>query len=73
MICVQVLNDTLQVVNLAAGETCQYINLIQQTDFTEQENALDIQSVFALVGAAASVYGLVFVFNTVLTQLGLRG
>lgn len=73
MICVQVLNDTLQVVNLAAGETCQYISLIQQTDFTEQENALDIQSVFALVGAAASAYGLVFVFNTVLTQLGLRG
>lgn len=73
MICVQVISDTLQVVNLAAGETCQYISLIQQTDFTEQESALDTVTVFALVGAAASVYGLVFVFRTVLSQFGLRG
>ncbi|EGU40189.1 hypothetical protein [Vibrio scophthalmi] len=72
MICVQVVNDLLQVVPVATGETCQFINLIQQTDFTEQENALTVESVFALIGAAASIYGLTFTINAILIQFGFK-
>ncbi len=71
MICVQIVNEALQVMPVAAGETCQYINLIQQTDFTEQEAVFNAKNVFALVGAAASCYGLVFVIKIALAQFGI--
>lgn len=73
MICAKSLSDgVLQVVSLAPGETCQFLSLLEQSDLNPTVNHLDLQSSFALIGAAASCYGLVFVIKAVAGQLGYR-
>lgn len=70
MICAQAVDGFLQVVNLASGETCQYITLVEFSDVSGSEPLLTIDTVFELVGAAAALYVLVFVINTVLRLMG---
>ncbi len=72
MICVQAVNDVLQVVNLAAGESCPYISLYDSSDFANPDGVLTLANVASLAGAAAGLYGLVFVIKLVLSQLGFR-
>ncbi|MGF1845326.1 hypothetical protein L4C39_19465 [Vibrio clamense] len=73
MICAKVVSNTLQVIDLAPGEACQFVTLLQQSDFANPEAFLTKEIVFTLLSAAAGVYGLVFVINISLRQLGFRG
>ena len=73
MICAKPLDGYLQIVHLAPNESCQYITLIEQTDLIETVSYLDEASAFEIIGAAASLYALVFVIKMVLIQLGFRG
>lgn len=72
MICVQSVNDVLQVVTLGSGESCPYISLYDATDLANNSGVLTLSDVGALVGAASGVYGLVFVIKLLLVQLGFR-
>ncbi|MDF5300171.1 hypothetical protein P3684_23685 [Vibrio parahaemolyticus] len=73
MICAKPLDGYLQVVQLASNETCQFITLIEKTDLIDTVSYLDEASAFEIIGAAASLYALVFVIKMVLIQLGFRG
>ena len=74
MICVQSVSDgVLQVVNMASGDSCQFISLMEPSDLNTTVNYLDLPSSLSLIGAAAACYALVFVIKTVLGQLGYRG
>ncbi len=72
MICVQVVNEALHIVNLASGESCPYISLYDATDFANSSGVLTLANVASLAGAAAGLYGLVFVIKLVISQLGFR-
>lgn len=73
MICVKPLDGHFQIIQLTPNETCQFITLIEKTDLINSVSYLDQVSAFGFIGAAASLYSLVFVIKMVLTQLGFRG
>ncbi|GAD29674.1 hypothetical protein PLEI_1327 [Photobacterium leiognathi lrivu.4.1] len=65
MLCVKAVeNNLLQVSN---SVPCDGYYLLAETDI---QNTLSAESVFALVGAAASLYALVYVIKFILKQLG---
>lgn len=70
MICARSVDGFLQIVSLSSGETCQYITLLELADISSNEPLLTIDSVGQLVGAAAGLYALVFIFNTILRLMG---
>lgn len=71
MICVDLVGKTLNVIDLAPNETCQFIKLAEVSDALPQ-NVLTAHDVMLFVGAAASCYGLVFVINSVLYTMGYK-
>lgn len=71
MICVELVGNTLNVIDLAPDETCQFIQLAEKVDALPS-NLLTPTDVFLFVGAAASCYGLVFVINSVLYTMGYK-
>lgn len=73
MICAKPLDGYLQIIQLTPDETCQFITLIEKTDLIQPVSYLDQASAFEIIGAAASLYALVYVFKMVLIQLGFRG
>lgn len=72
MICAQAVDGFLQVVSLASGESCQYLQLVEYSDAASGQSFLSMDGVLSLVAAAAGCYGLVFVVNTILYQLGFK-
>lgn len=73
MICAQLVNDTLKVIDLAPDESCQFIELLERSDLMTNEGFLTPEVVFQLLSAAIGLYGLVAVINFVLRLLGFKG
>ncbi|CCO41390.1 hypothetical protein [Vibrio nigripulchritudo] len=73
MICVEVLSDmTLLVHQLSAGESCQYIELVEQSQLDKPTSYLTVKDMLAFVGACVGLYGLAFCFNLLLQNLGFK-
>jgi len=73
MVCAEVLPDmTLLIHDLAVGETCQFVQLVEQSQLDQPRSYLTIRDGLALIGAAASLYGVSFSFNVLLQQLGFK-
>lgn len=73
MICVQQNADnSLSVIDLLPNENCQFLQLVEQSQLDSPATLLTPELVGALFLAAATVYGLSFVFNVALQQLGYK-
>jgi len=72
MFCVNPENGYLAVKQLAADGVCQFTSLYTANELTVVSDQISKADVAMIVGAVASLYGLVFVIKLVLQQLGYR-
>ncbi|QFT09732.1 hypothetical protein [Vibrio sp. THAF190c] len=72
MFCVNPENGYLAVKQLAADGVFQFTSLYTANELTVVSDQISKADVAMIVGAVASLYGLVFVIKLVLQQLGYR-
>lgn len=72
MFCVNPENGYLAVKQLAADGVCQFTSLYTANELPIVSDQISKADVAMIVGAVASLYGLVFVIKLVLQQLGYR-